>query len=150
MLPRVKCHHHPAVECKPLKPPLWKENNPKQTFQRKHITVADSPDDFAAALATIRCASLPHPDVELLECFLHESVHPSRAAAYLLRRCPSGADASALAAFLSDWKRLVRICKYACQPNVSMNQRIYIESSYAWHSCEPSHRKNRHSQNRRA
>lgn len=83
-----------------------------KTFLRKHITMADSPDDLAAALATIRSACLPHPDGEFLECFLNESVHPSRAAAYLLQRCPSGADASALASFLSDWKRLVTICKY--------------------------------------
>lgn len=95
--------------------------------------MADSPDDLAAALTTIRSACLPHPDGELLECFLNESVHPSRAAASLLQRCQSGADVSAaLASFLSDWKALVRTCKYMnVSPTPPYYQRTHIESSHA-------------------
>lgn len=67
-------------------------------------------DDFDMAQAVIRTLDLPHPDGQLLECFLQDSVDHEQAADYMLRRCGFGKNHAGMTSFLSDWKELIAIC----------------------------------------
>ncbi|KFA51544.1 hypothetical protein S40293_06349 [Stachybotrys chartarum IBT 40293] len=48
-------------------------------------------NELDLVLASIRNANLSHPDDQLLECFLHDSIEPGLTARYVLQRC-SGID----------------------------------------------------------
>lgn len=61
----------------------------------------------------IRRANLAHPNDQLLECFLRDSVDPDEAARHLLQAYPAdGQDAADWRGFISDWKRLLSTCEF--------------------------------------
>lgn len=76
----------------------------------------DAVNDFDLALDAVRRANLPHPDGQLLECFLEESVNHDVAAGYMIQKCLAvgNTQTASLAAFVSDWKRLISACEFPC------------------------------------
>jgi hypothetical protein len=79
------------------------------TLRESAMTVPSA--NVELALAAIRDADLPHPDGELLECFIDQAVDPEKAASYLLEKCPTDQHHAGLTAFLSEWIELVSACK---------------------------------------
>jgi hypothetical protein len=63
------------------------------------------------ALAAIHDADLPHPNGELLDCFISEAADKNQAAAYLLRKISEEDGDAGLAGFLSEWTALIASCE---------------------------------------
>ncbi|SCO55650.1 uncharacterized protein FFMR_12806 [Fusarium fujikuroi] len=70
--------------------------------------MSESQSRLEQALATIRNSRLQHPDNQLLECFLTDSVDPEATAQYMFQRCTDGQKYYDLVPLLSEWKELVR------------------------------------------
>lgn len=70
--------------------------------------MSESQSSLEQALAAIRNSRLQHPDDQLLECFLTDSVDPEATALYLLQRCTDGQKYYDLIPLLLEWKELVR------------------------------------------
>ncbi|KAG4273137.1 hypothetical protein FPRO04_09974 [Fusarium proliferatum] len=70
--------------------------------------MSESQSRLGQALAAIRNSRLQHPDDQLLECFLTDSVDPEATAQYMLQRCTDGQIYYDLVPLLSEWKELVR------------------------------------------
>ncbi|OAA35158.1 Protein kinase-like domain protein [Metarhizium rileyi] len=66
--------------------------------------------DSEVVLKYVRSLRLPHPDGELLECFIQDSLDPVQAARYMKQRCSLGGKGLDLECFLSDWKQLINTC----------------------------------------
>jgi hypothetical protein len=73
----------------------------------------EDPTDSERALALVQGAELPHPDGELLACFVQNSIDQDRAGRHLLSVCEQGwGDDSGLHTFLTRWKSLVQLCEF--------------------------------------
>lgn len=72
--------------------------------------MAEATTGFELALKFVRSMELPHPDGQLLECFLQDSADPVQAARYMLQRCFAGGGGLDLESFVSDWKQLINMC----------------------------------------
>ncbi|KAM5347379.1 hypothetical protein ACJ41O_010384 [Fusarium nematophilum] len=89
--------------------PFWA---PRRNGTPMQHEMARLPEDFDRALGSIRRAKFPHPDGELLESFLQDSIDPRQAARYLLQRCSSDGDGPGLTLLLSEWKQLIAAFVY--------------------------------------
>ncbi|KAF5614796.1 kinase-like domain protein [Fusarium sp. NRRL 52700] len=69
--------------------------------------MARSRGDLERALAAISNSRLQHPDEQLLQCFLQDSVDPETTSRYTLERYSNGSGGFYLSTLLSDWKELV-------------------------------------------
>ncbi|CVL04985.1 uncharacterized protein FMAN_12985 [Fusarium mangiferae] len=70
--------------------------------------MSETQSSLEQTLAAIRNSRLQHPDDQLLECFLTDSVDPEATSLYLLQRCTDGQKYYDLISLLSEWKELVR------------------------------------------
>lgn len=70
--------------------------------------MSESQSSLEQALAAIRSSRLQHPDNQLLECFLNDSVDPEATSLYLIQRCADGQKDYDLITLLSEWQELVR------------------------------------------
>ncbi|KAG8427122.1 hypothetical protein J3459_007487 [Metarhizium acridum] len=77
--------------------------------------MAHTTSEFELALKFVRSVDLPHPDGQLLECFLQDSIDPMQAARYILQKCFLGGEGPDLEPFLSDWKQLINMFAYKGQ-----------------------------------
>ncbi|KAG4258995.1 hypothetical protein FPRO03_13217 [Fusarium proliferatum] len=71
--------------------------------------MSESQSRLEQALAAIRNSRLQHPDDQLLECFLTDSVGPEATARYMLQRCTDGKKDYDLFPLLLEWKELERV-----------------------------------------
>jgi hypothetical protein len=62
-----------------------------------------SKSSIEQALAAIRSSRFQHPDDQLLECFLQDSVGPEATARYVLQRYSDGQEGYDLRALSSEW-----------------------------------------------
>ncbi|KAF5549986.1 kinase-like domain-containing protein [Fusarium mexicanum] len=69
--------------------------------------MAENQSSLEQALAAIRGFGFQHPDDQLLECFLCDSVDPETTARYFLRKYLGQQKDLSLISLLSDWKELV-------------------------------------------
>ncbi|KAK2616253.1 hypothetical protein QQS21_000888 [Conoideocrella luteorostrata] len=74
--------------------------------------MADTTTEFELALKFVRSVNLPHPDGQLLACFLQDSIEPVQAARYILQRCFVEREGLDLDSFVSDWKQLINMFAY--------------------------------------
>ncbi|SCO06430.1 uncharacterized protein FFE2_11152 [Fusarium fujikuroi] len=70
--------------------------------------MSESQSRLGQAQAAIRNSRLQHPDDQLLECFLTDSVDPEATVQYMFQRCTDGQKYYDLVPLLSEWKELVR------------------------------------------
>jgi hypothetical protein len=73
-------------------------------------------NDKTLALRMIHNANLSHPDLPLVESFLHDAVDGDQAARYLLHTCVDDMTGIKFSQFVEDWKALVKRCK-CCFPD---------------------------------
>lgn len=66
--------------------------------------MAESQSRREQTFAVVRSYRLQHPDDQLLESFLHDSVDPEATARYMLQRCIDGQEDYDLMPLLSEWK----------------------------------------------
>ena len=79
--------------------------------------------NFEKCLALIQGVQLPHPDGELLTCFLYNSIDQDRAARYFLDVCKVGKDgATELSDVLARWKSLGEICEFYTSSSPSLHK----------------------------
>ncbi|KAF5606707.1 kinase-like domain protein [Fusarium subglutinans] len=69
--------------------------------------MAENQSSLEQALAAIRNFGFQHPDDQLLECFLCDSVDPETTARYVLRKYCGQQEDLSLALLLYDWKELL-------------------------------------------
>ncbi|KAF5563434.1 kinase-like domain-containing protein [Fusarium napiforme] len=67
----------------------------------------ESQSSLEQALTAIRNCGFQHPDDQLLECFVGDSVDPEATARYVLRRYFGAQEDVDLISLLSKWKELV-------------------------------------------
>ena len=63
------------------------------------------------ALRIIRDGKLAHPDLQLVECFIHNAKDCDQAAMYLLQVCKDDTTGVKFSQFVDDWKVLVKLCE---------------------------------------
>ncbi|VTT64171.1 unnamed protein product [Fusarium fujikuroi] len=68
--------------------------------------MSESQSRLGQAQAAIRNSRLQHPDDQLLECFLTDSVDPEATVQYMFQRCTDGQKYYDLVPLLSEWKEL--------------------------------------------
>jgi len=67
--------------------------------------------DKDLALRIIHDGKLGHPDLPLVERFLHDAKDGDKAAKYLLQACKDDATGVKFSRFVEDWKTLVKLCE---------------------------------------
>ncbi|VTT81059.1 unnamed protein product [Fusarium fujikuroi] len=78
--------------------------------------MSESQSRLGQAQAAIRNSRLQHPDDQLLECFLTDSVDPEATVQYMFQRCTDGQKYYDLVPLLSEWKELVRSANQELKP----------------------------------
>ncbi|KAG6037169.1 hypothetical protein E4U41_005303 [Claviceps citrina] len=72
----------------------------------------EPPSDYYRVWRLLRNLDLAHPDGQLLECFLDDSIDNDHAARYMFQKCSVGGEGLEVESFLSDWKQLINLFVY--------------------------------------
>ena len=68
--------------------------------------------DRDLALRIIHDGKLEHPDLAIVESFLHHAKDGEHAAKHLLQVCKDDTTGVKFSQFVKDWKALVKLCKF--------------------------------------
>ncbi|EWG50877.1 hypothetical protein FVEG_16708 [Fusarium verticillioides 7600] len=76
-------------------------------YQPRSLGDGRASNSLEKALAIVRNSRLQHPNDQILECFLQDSVNPEATSRYVLEKYSDGPEGFDLTSLLSDWKELV-------------------------------------------